>query len=145
MLARKFQRRYKCSCIQTEHAVGILEGPVLRKRNQFGARNQLTKRVIEICILEGFSSIADHDCAMNAIQIEFLGQIWMNEKRGRAIVSSQPFPRTLSGCKDSLSLTPRPSLARRCKTICFVMPVVLVTKRMTNPVTQPINGIESAG
>ena len=42
MLARKFQRRYKCSCIQTERAVGILEGPVLRKRNQFGAGNQIT-------------------------------------------------------------------------------------------------------
>ena len=52
--------------------------------------------------MEGLSGIADHDCAMNAIQIvfEFLGQIWMNEKRGRAIVSSQPFPRTLSGCKE---------------------------------------------
>lgn len=52
--------------------------------------------------MEGLSGIANHDCAMNAIQIvfEFLGQVWMNEKRGRAIVSSQPFPRTLSGCKE---------------------------------------------
>ena len=61
---------YECSCIQTERAVGILEGPVLRKRNQFGAGNQLTKRAIEATV-EGFSDIADHDCAMNAIQIIF--------------------------------------------------------------------------
>jgi len=84
-LARKFQRHYKCSGIQTEFAVGILEGPVLRQCNQIDAVNQLTECVIETCIVEGFSSITDHDCAMGATRIifEFLGQIWMNEKRGR--------------------------------------------------------------
>ena len=61
-----------------------LKDPVLRKCNQFGAGNQLTKRAIETCIMEGLTGIADHDCAMNAIEIifEFQGQIWMNEKRG---------------------------------------------------------------
>jgi hypothetical protein len=43
--------------------------------DQFGAGNQFTKGAIETCIVEGLSGIADHDCAMNAIQIvfEFLG------------------------------------------------------------------------
>ena len=88
--------------VQTESAVGILEGPVLRKCNQTGAGDQLTKRPIETCIAEGLSSIANHDCSISAIRIilEFLDQIWMNEKRGRAIVSGQPFPRTLGWCEE---------------------------------------------
>ena len=52
--------------------------------------------------MEGLSGVADHYCAICAIRIilEFLDQIWMNEKRGRAIVSGQPFPRSLGWCEE---------------------------------------------
>ena len=66
--------------------------------------------------MEGLSGVADHYCAICAIRIilEFPDQIWMNEKRGRAIVSGQPFPRGLGWCEElTLSDAKTESIARR--------------------------------
>ena len=90
-----------------------------------GTVNQLTKCAIETRIAESLSGIADHDRTMSANWniFEFLNQIWMDEKRGRAIVSSQPFAHSLSGYEELLSVTYQPSLESRCKTMLFVMRV----------------------
>ena len=86
--------------------------------------------------MEGLSGVADHYCAICAIQIilEFPDQIWMNqEDEGEQSFLANHSRAAWAGVKSSLSVTPQTSLARRCKTTCFVMRVVLVTKRNDKP------------
>lgn len=82
--------------------VFILEGPVLRQRYQLSAVYKFAERAVETCIIERVSGIADDDRAMSATRnlFKFFHQIRMNEKRGNAIVLSQPVPRSLSRCKE---------------------------------------------